>query len=130
MGWDSYALRPEIAPRAPGQGPLLSPHLKEIFRKANASPLLDGPCAGILYRTSGIPDYDETNPDGELLWSPETANKAQTSAHWDISLQEWQNQEGLIQTQLFLEVCASNGLAIWFTWQIGREIAEPNSSVN
>src|SRR5438128_1381400 len=48
MGWDAYAIRPEIDPRLGGQGPFLSPSLEGAFRQANTSPWLDGLCIGLL----------------------------------------------------------------------------------
>jgi hypothetical protein len=90
--------------------------LEDAFRQAKASPSLDGLCMGLLHRATGIPDYDEASVDGDLLWSPETVRKAHASAQWNIPLLEYQDPEHLTWTRLFLDVCASHGLAIWFTW--------------
>ena len=114
MGWDAYAVHPEFDPNLPEQTPFLTPELEEAFRRAGTSAWLDGLCMGLLHRATGIPDYDEGRDD--LMWSRETVRKAQASAKWDIALQEWQEPQNLTWTRRLLDVCASQKLAIWFTW--------------
>jgi hypothetical protein len=115
MGWDAYAVRSEVDPRRSGES-FLTPPLEDVFRRAKTSPWLDGLCMGLLHRATGIPDYAETSDDCGLLWSVETVLKARASAHWDIPLQDHQDPEHLEWTRSFLDICASQGLAIWFSW--------------
>src|SRR3954468_5749255 len=115
MAWDAYALRPEIDPKAPGHQ-FLNPDQEQAFRQAGAVPWLDGFCKGLLHRATGIPDYDERTKDKTLLWSPQTVQRAQTLADWEIPLQAPHQKEPHDRARLFLDVCAALNLAIWFVW--------------
>ena len=122
MGWDAYAVLPGFDPNLlresdRGADSFLPASLEDAFREANINAWLDGLCIGLLHRATGIPDYDEARKDGEdLIWSPEIVRKAQAAAQWDISLEPFQSADELILTRRFLEVCASHGLGIWFSW--------------
>jgi hypothetical protein len=115
MSWDAYAVRPEIDPRANGQQ-FLSAADEDAFRRANAVPWLDGLCRGLLHRATGVPDYDESNEERNMVWSPETVRTAHALAQWAVPLAAYQGPEHLDRARLFLDVCAALNLAIWFTW--------------
>jgi hypothetical protein len=129
MGWDAYAVRPQIDPRNSEDGFLTQP-LQEIFRRASqelagitgsssdnlGNGTLGGLSSGILARATGIPDYDEASKDGWLLWSPETVRRAHGQAHCDFQLEDDKHAFLATEARLFLGVCASQGLAIWFDW--------------
>src|SRR5437867_3502493 len=129
MGWDAYAVRPDIDPRTSAEK-LLTPQLLDAFRDASqklsdavgrgsdnlASGTLGGLSMGIFPRATGTPDYDEASEDGELLWTPDTVRRAQASARWDFTLEDDEDSFLLTEARLFLDTCASQGLAIWFTW--------------
>lgn len=103
MGWDAYAVRPEIDPRT-SEDEFLTPALQDIFQDASqelasivgkasdnlAAGSLGGLSRGILMRASGVQDYDESSKDGLLLWSPETVKQAHEQARWDF---RWQKDE-------------------------------------
>lgn len=113
MGWDAYAIRPKIDM---DWEPLLTPELEASFEQAGVNPWLDGLCIGLLSRATGVPDYDEANGDGELLWSPETVQHANAIARWDIPLAEFQEAQHIEFARRFLNICASQRLGIWFSW--------------
>src|ERR1051326_5602778 len=117
MGWDAYAVRPDIDPRT-SEEKLLTPVLLEFFRRASqelsgipsdgsdnlGSGTLGGLSMGILARASGIPDYDETSKDGDLLWSPDTVRRAHAAGRWDFTLED--DDDSLrTEARLFLDVC-------------------------
>ncbi|HYG35541.1 MAG TPA: hypothetical protein VEC99_12190, partial [Clostridia bacterium] len=126
MGWDAYAVRPGIDPRQ-SEEEFLTPVLEERFRHASgelagivgvvsenlASGTLGGLSMGVLARATGVPDYDETSADGGLLWSPEVVRQAHEQAKWN-SGPEGDEPALMHEARLFLDVCASEGLAIWF----------------
>lgn len=129
MGWDAYAVRPGIDPRKSEAG--LTPALREHFQNASEELLritgagsenletgtLGGLSLGILARATGMRDYDETSVDGSLLWSSDEVKRAHEQAHWDFKLVDDDDRATLLtEARLFLRVCASNGLAIWFDW--------------
>jgi hypothetical protein len=129
MGWDAYAVRPEVDPRT-SDDEFLTPALQEVFRRASqelasvvgrgsdnlGTGTLGGLSAGIFTRATGIPDYDESSEDGWLLWSPDTVRRAYQQVQWDF---DWEDDEDSFlrtEARLFLKTCASHGLAIWFDW--------------
>jgi hypothetical protein len=145
MGWDAYAVRPEVDPRT-SHDDFLTPALKDVFRQASqelaslvgngsdnlGTGTLGGLSAGIFTRASGIPDYDESSDEGWLLWSPDTVRRAHEQALWDFAWEERQSMKAYtvppsflekedrlfltMEAQLFLRTCALHGLGIWFTW--------------
>ena len=129
MGWDAYAVRPEVVPRT-SEDEFLTPALLEFFRQASqelsgkpsdgsdnlGGGTLGGLSMGILARASGIPDYDETSVDGWLLWPPDTVRQAHEQARWDFQLDDEEQSFLVTEARLFLDVCASHGLAIWYDW--------------
>lgn len=129
MGWDAYAVRPEIDPRTSTED-RLSIEVFTAFRKASdelarlvgcrsdnlADGTLGGLSAGILARATGLPDFDETSKDGQLFWTPETVRRARVNARWDFTIPEDDHKVLVTEARLFLETCASCGLAIWFDW--------------
>src|SRR5689334_3316762 len=98
MGWDAYAVRPEVDPRTSNDD-FLTPALKDVFRQASqelaslvgsgsnnlGTGTLGGLSAGIFTRACGIPDYDQSSEDGCLLWPPDTVSRAYEQAQWDFA---------------------------------------------
>lgn len=130
MGWDAYAVRPGIDPRE-SEEEFLTPGLRQHFHNASAemanitgtasenlgTGTLGGLSMGILARATGMPDYDNTSADGGLLWTADEVKRACEQAHWDFRLADDDERATLLtEARLFLRVCASNGLAIWFDW--------------
>ena len=129
MGWDAYGVRPGIDPATSSEEWLTSP-LVEAFRHASeelasitgsgsdnlGSGTLGGLSMGILERATSIPDYDPANEDGQLLWSPETVNRANRMARWDFPMESEWDSFLVEEARLFLRVCASRGMSIWFSW--------------
>ena len=130
MGWDAYAVRPEVDPGT-SEDEFLTTALQERFRRASqelegvvgngsdnlGTGTLGGLSQGIL--GTGIPDYDETSADGNLLWSPDIVRRAQEQANREFEHFEAENEEFLFlvaEARIFLRVCASQRLAIWFDW--------------
>jgi hypothetical protein len=130
MGWDAYAIRPDIDASTAKRDEFLTPVAREAFLQASknvsgvpsdgndviGSGELDGRCIGILARAAGIPDCDETSPDGSLLWSSDAVQRAWAQARWDISLEGLQEPFDLDRARTFLEICAAHRLAILFTY--------------
>jgi len=129
MGWDAYAVRPEVHPRT-SDDDFLSPELEEVFSFASrelasvagigsnnlGTGTLGGLSMGILTRASGIPDYDESSEEYGLLWSPETVKRAYQQAQWDFAWEDDEDSFLRTEARLFLKTCAAHGLAIWFSW--------------
>jgi hypothetical protein len=129
MGWDAYAVIPEIDPRT-SDGEFLTAALLEVFHRASqelaritgrcsdnlGTGILGGLSSGIITRATGVSDFDETSKDGWLLWSPETVRLAHKQAHWDFQLPDDDHSFLVTEARLFLDICAAEGLAIWFDW--------------
>jgi len=129
MGWDAYAVGPKIDPRV-STGALLDSESKELFRRASldlarltgrgsdnlATGTLGGLSIGILARATGVADYDETSEDGGLLWPPEIVARAREQADWSFHQEDDDGSFSVTEARLFLDVCASHGLGIWFSW--------------
>jgi hypothetical protein len=129
MGWDAYAVRPEVDPRTSDER-FLTPQMEAHFREASeklssiagcrsdnlATGTLGGLSLGILARATGIPDYDDTSVDGWMLWSVDTVMEAHERAQWDSIPSDSTHPFLVAEARLFLDVCAAHGLAVWFDW--------------
>jgi hypothetical protein len=118
MGWDAYAVRPDVDPRT-SNDEFLTPALQEVFRRASqelASIVGSGSDNLGTGTLGGLSDYDESSEDGCLLWSPDTVRRACQQAQWDFALEDDEDSFLKTEARLFLETCASHGLAVWFGW--------------